>query len=352
MVTRRDYYEILGLSRGAAPEEIKKAYRKKALEFHPDRNPDPKAEETFKEASEAYEVLCDPDKRQIYDRFGHAGLEGRGYHGFEGVEDVFSAFGDVFEEFFGGFGGFGRSRAARRSQAARGGDVEAAVTVRLEDILRGVEKPVSVYREGACDACSGSGSVSGKKKQCASCHGTGHVSHSQGFFMIQTTCPRCRGAGEYLADPCADCRGQGRVRKKKDLTVKVPAGIQEGTHLVLRGEGHSGLNGGPGGDLYIRVRVEAHPLFTREGEEIHYTLPVSMTDAALGRKCRVPTLEGEEEIGLPEGTDSGETVRLKKKGLPHLRSGKRGDQVVHVQVKTPKKLSRHQRQLMEEFEKD
>lgn len=354
MSTKRDYYEILGVRREAGESEIKRAYRQKALEFHPDRNQhDPKAEEKFKEASEAYEVLSDSNKRQIYDQFGHAGLEGRGFHGFDRVDDIFSSFGDIFEEFFGGMGGFGfggkRGGGGRRQRVQRGNDLEANVTISFQDVFSGVKRDVAIHREVFCDACQGKGSKSGKLSACQTCHGSGQIAHSQGFFMIQTTCPRCKGVGEFLSDPCDDCRGQGRVRKEKDLSVKIPAGVEDGMHLILRGEGDAGVHGGPNGDLYVAVHITPHDFFERHGDDLHCAIPVSMPQAALGTKIRIPSLEGEQEISIPEGIDSGEEIRLKKQGFPNVRSGKRGDQIVRILVKTPKKLSRKQKKLLEEF---
>lgn len=349
MTTKRDYYDILEVDRAADLSRIKKAYRQKALQFHPDRNrDDPDAEEKFKEASEAYEVLSDPQKRQVYDQFGHAGLEGRGFHGFDRMEDVFASFGDIFEEFFGGgLGGFGFSR--RGGRARQGGDVGIPLTISFEEMVQGVRKEVPVYKESVCEVCNGVGSKTGKKNRCATCGGRGQVAHSQGFFMIQTTCPRCRGVGEFLADPCEECRGQGRVRKKKNLTVKAPAGVENGMRLIIRGEGDAGLQGGAAGDLYVEVQVKPHPLFERHGDDIYCSLSVSMTDAALGKKVTVPTLDGDHSLGLPEGIDTGEEIRLKKMGIPNVHNGKRGDQIVKVVVKTPKKLSQQQKKLLDEF---
>ena len=349
MTTKRDYYEILGVSKGADLGEIKKAYRQKALEFHPDRNAhDPQAEEKFKEASEAYEVLSDEQKRQIYDQFGHAGLEGRGFHGgFDRMEDIFSSFGDIFQDFFGGnpFGG----RRSGRGGASQGDDLQTSVQIRFDEMVTGAKKEVTIHKEATCESCLGSGSRSGKRTRCSTCGGSGQVAHSQGFFMIQTTCPRCRGAGEFLADPCDDCRGQGRVRQKKTLTVKVPPGVEEGMRLILRGEGNVGLQKGPPGDLYVQVHVESHPLFIRKGDDIHCTIPVSMPQAALGVALTVPTLDGDKKMVLPQGTDSGEEIRLKKMGIPNIQSGRRGDQIIKIVVTTPKKLSKRQKQLLEEF---
>ena len=350
MSTKRDYYEILGVLREAELSQIKKAYRQKALEFHPDRNQhDPEAEEKFKEASEAYEVLSDPQKRQIYDQLGHAGLEGRGFHGFDRVDDIFSSFGNIFEEFF-GTGGFGFGGGRRQRERGRqGSDLEASTRIRFEEVLSGVKKEIELHKEAACDACHGIGSKSGKRSACVACAGSGQVAHSQGFFVIQTTCPRCHGMGEIITDPCDDCRGQGRVRKKKMLTVKVPPGVEDGMRLVLRGEGNSGMQGGGSGDLYVHIRVEAHSFFARKGDDIFCSIPVSMPQAAIGTKIMIPTLEGSEEVAIKEGIDSGDEIRLKKKGLPNVHSGKRGDQIVKVIVSTPKKLSKKQRQLLEEF---
>lgn len=354
MTTKRDYYEILGLGRDAGAGEVKKAYRQKALQFHPDRNrEDPDAEEKFKEASEAYEVLSDPQKRQIYDQFGHAGLEGRGFHGFDRMEDIFSSFGDIFEEFFGGgfspFGGFGPFGRTARQRQRSGADVGVSLTITFEEMVSGVQKEVTLHREAACEACGGQGSKSGKRKACPTCGGRGQVAHSQGFFMIQTTCPRCRGEGEFLADPCGECRGQGRVRQKKNLIVKVPAGVEDGMRLILRGEGHAGVQGGKAGDLYVEVLVQPHAFFERHGDDIRCALPVSMVDAALGREVKVPTLNGDHAVSLPEGIDSGGEIQLKKMGIPNVHNGRRGDQIVRVVVKTPKKLSRQQKKLLEDF---
>lgn len=347
MTAKRDYYDILGVPRGADVGEIKKAYRQKALQFHPDRNQhDAQAETKFKEASEAYEVLSDSQKRQIYDQFGHSGLEGRGFHGFERVDEVFSSFGDLFEEFFGTGFGFG---GGRRSRSSQGTHLETLSKITFQEMVSGVKKEVTIHKEVACENCSGTGSKSGKKSVCSTCGGSGHVAHSQGFFMIQTTCPRCRGQGEFLADPCADCRGQGKVRAKKVLTVKIPPGVEEGMHLVLRGEGNLGFNGGPAGDVYVAIHVERHPFFERKGDDIFCLLPVSMPMAALGLSVTVPTLEGDRKMNLTAGMNSGEEIQLKKMGIPNVHSGKRGDQIVRIVVETPKKLSRKQKELLEEF---
>lgn len=348
MTAKRDYYAILGLDRSADGSQVKRAYRQKALQYHPDRNKEADAEEKFKEASEAYEVLSDPQKRQIYDQFGHAGLEGRGFHGFDRMEDIFTSFGGIFEEFFGG-GAFGFERPGRRSRGRQGSDVGIPLTITFEEMVQGVKKEVPVHRETACEACNGAGSKTGKRKSCPTCGGRGQVSHSQGFFMIQTTCPRCRGEGEFLADPCEECRGQGRVRTKKNLTVNVPPGVEDGMRLIIRGEGNAGLQGASAGDLYVEVRVQPHAFFERHGDDLYCALPVSMVDAALGKKVAVPTLNGDHTVPLPEGIESGEEIRLKKMGVPNVHNGRRGDQIVRVVVKTPKKLSRQQKKLLEDF---
>ncbi|MDZ4224767.1 MAG: molecular chaperone DnaJ, partial [bacterium] len=340
-----------GLQKEADFSQIKKAYRQKALEFHPDRNQhDPEAEEKFKEASEAYEVLSDPQKRQIYDQWGHQGLQGRGFHGFDRVDDIFTSFSDVFEDFFGSGFGFGSARSGRhRGRGRHGGDLEASIKIKFEEAVFGTKKEVEVYKETPCEACAGKGSKSGKMSACATCGGSGRVAHSQGFFMIQTACPRCHGEGEFMADPCDECRGQGRVRKKKEIAVKVPAGVENGMRLILRGEGNAGVQGGHPGDLYVQVQVEPHPFFKRHGDDIHCSLPVSMVRAAMGIKIKIPTLEGEEEIRIEEGTDSGHEVRLRKRGVANVHTGRRGDQVIKIVVETPKKLSKKQKQILEEF---
>lgn len=349
MTTRRDYYEILEVDRSADEGAIKRAYRKLAMEFHPDRNQhDPQAEEKFKEASEAYEVLSDVSKRQVYDRFGHAGLQGQGFHGFDSMGDVFNSFGDLFEEFFGGAGTRGRRQGPR---AYQGNDVQQQVTVSFKEAAFGIDKEVVIHKEAACDACHGKGWIKEGYKNCSLCDGAGQVMHRQGFFMLQTTCSQCRGAGQTLSDPCHDCRGHARVRKKKNLSVKVPAGVEDGMNLLLRGEGDAGLNGGPAGNLYVHVTVERDRFFERKGDNVFCNVSVSMTQAALGAKIKVPTLEGETEIEIPAGIDGGEEVHIKKMGFPNVHSKKRGDQVVRVTVKTPKKISKKQRELLEQFDK-
>lgn len=356
-MNKRDYYEILGVRKDADSSEIKKAYRQAAFKFHPDKNQgDKESEEKFKEASEAYEVLSDPQKRQLYDSYGHAGLEGAGFRGFSGVDDVFSSFGSIFEEFFGGrMGGggfdfgFGGGRG-KRNRARGGSDLRHDIAISFEESAFGVEKEISLTKQEICTACKGSGAAEGTNRDtCPTCRGSGNVAHSQGFFMIQTTCPKCHGEGSVISKPCGECRGHGRVRASKKLKVKVPPGVEDGMRLILRGEGEAGENGGPAGDLYVVVEINHHNLFNRDGDQVMMELPISFPQAALGTKLIVPTLYGNEEIEIPAGIESGEQIRLKGKGFPNVHSKKKGDHVVTVFVKTPKKLSKKQKELLEEF---
>ncbi|MBI2346844.1 MAG: molecular chaperone DnaJ [Deltaproteobacteria bacterium] len=353
-MTKRDYYEVLGVTRDADPAQIKKAYRQAALKFHPDRNPGNKeAEERFKEASEAYEVLSDAQKRQVYDSYGHRGLEGSGFQGFRDVEDIFGSFGDIFEDLFGlGFGG-GRGARARGHRARAGADVRAGVSIAFSEAATGVEKEVSVRKEELCDACRGDGAAPGSgREKCRTCGGVGQVTTRQGFFMMQTTCPRCQGEGATIARPCPECRGRGRMIKNRRLNVKVPAGIEDGTHLILRGEGAAGSAGGPAGDLYVEIHIEPHPQFRREGDDTIASLELTMAQAALGTTLTVPTLYGNQTVTIPSGMETGERVRLKGMGMPHIRTQRRGDHYLEVRVRTPKKLSKRQRELMEAFAKE
>lgn len=352
---KKDYYEVLGISRGANSADIKKAYRECALKYHPDRNPgDHTAEERFKEASEAYEVLNDPQKRQIYDNYGHQGLEGTGFSGFGGVEDIFSSFGDLFDEFFGGFGGqgfgFGR-RGGTRSRKGR--DLRHDVRIKFEDVVTGAQKEITITKSVRCEACGGSGCQPGKSRvTCSACGGHGQVGHRQGFFVIQTACAKCAGTGSVITDPCKECKGRGHVVREKNLSVKIPAGIDNDTHLVLRGEGEVGSNGGPPGDLYVVLTVDPHKEFVREGNDVHYALEIGLAEAALGIDVLVPTLYGKEKVSVPAGTQSGDVVKLKGMGLPDVRSGKKGSQLISVKVVTPRHLSKKQKKLLEEFLKE
>ncbi len=348
---KRDYYEILGVAKNADPSDIKKAYRRLALDHHPDRNPgNVEAEERFKEASEAYEVLSDPQKRQLYDAYGHQGLGQAGFTGFHDVEDIFSSFGSVFSDLFGdlGFNQGGGGQRRRRAQA--GADLEVPLTITFEEAALGATHDVTVERAAPCHSCQGTGAEAGSAREvCSACGGQGHVTSRQGFFVMQTTCPTCRGEGSRIQRQCEECRGNGVVRERKTLQVKIPAGIEPNMHLVLRGEGHAGPQGGPAGDLYVAIQITAHDSFRRDGDQIVYRAKISFPEAALGTRLTVPTLYGKQEIKIPAGTDSGTTIRLKGAGIQNVRTRHKGDQIVEVWVETPKRLSRQQRKLLEEF---
>jgi len=348
-MVKRDYYEILGVSRNANGEEIKKAYRQMALQYHPDRNPgDREAEERFKEASEAYEVLRDPEKRSLYDRFGHDGLKGVGFRGFAGFEDIFTSFSDIFEDFF-GFG-FGDRRRERRTYARRGADLRYDLSISFRDAAFGKEKEIEIEKQEICKTCSGTGVKPGKSKQiCPHCGGKGQIAHTQGFFTISSTCSRCHGQGEIITHPCKDCSGSGTVLTPKRLKVKIPAGVETGIRLMLSGEGEAGERGGPPGDLYVVLHVEPDSFFERQGNDVLCLIPISFSQAALGAKIEVPTLNGYEKITLPPGTQSGQIFTIKGAGIPYLHGRGRGDELVHVVVKTPTKLSRRQVKLFEEL---
>lgn len=348
-MAKRDYYEVLGLSRTASGDEIKKAYRQAALKFHPDRNPgDKTAEDKFKEAAEAYEVLSDTQKKQRYDQFGTEGLGGTGFHPFTNVDDVFSSFGDIFGDFFGtpSRGGGGR----QRSRTRRGSDLSCEVGIDFMEACTGTEKKVEITKREKCGTCHGSGAAAGSKREtCARCHGSGQVGSSHGFFTISSTCDRCQGEGTTLSHPCSDCHGSGLIRRTKKLSIKVPAGVDNGIRLVLQGEGEPGHDNGPSGDLYVFVRVGDHPFFKRSEEDLYCEVPVSFVQATLGGEIEVATLEGMEKVKIPKGIETGETIRLKGKGVSHLRSKKRGDQIIRVVVKTPKQLTTKQEELLREF---
>lgn len=341
---KRDYYEVLGVSRDADGTVIKKAYRKLAVELHPDRNPGNKeAEENFKVASEAYQVLSDPEKRALYDRYGHEGPRSSGFSGFSDVSDVFSAFGDIFGDIFGGGGG-------RRRGPARGADLETEVHLTLLEAATGVEKEVTVDRHARCGTCEGTGAAKGSSpERCGTCRGQGQVMHQQGFLMIQSTCPTCRGSGTIIKDPCKECRGTGLETKTESLSVSVPAGVDDGSTLRLAGRGEEAPRGGQPGNLYIHIRVKADPRFERDGAHLHTRLEVSFPQAALGATLLVPTLEGEAEIDLPAGTQPGEVIVLRGQGLPQLRGGGKGDLAVHVKLAVPKKLNKEQEEHLRAF---
>ena len=348
MTGKRDYYEVLGVNKSASESELKAAYRKLALKYHPDRNPDDKAaEEQFKEAAEAYDVLRDQRKRQIYDQYGHQGLEGQGFSGFGGFEDIFSSFGDIFEDFF-GFGSRGRGR----SRVQRGSDLRYDMTLEFMDAAFGVETTIDIEKAEPCDQCQGSGSEPGTQPQtCPQCGGAGQVGRSQGFFTIRTTCPQCRGNGRIIAHPCSKCRGMGQVAVRKTVSVKIPAGVDTGSRLRLTGEGEAGAHGGPAGDLYVFIHVKPHDFFHREGSDIICQIPISFVQAALGDTIKIPTLTGEKDLNIPKGTQPGELLRFRGEGIPSLRSGRAGDQIIQVNIKTPTHLNKKQEALLKEFAK-
>lgn len=343
----KDYFRILGVSRDASEEEIKKSYRKIAMLYHPDRNPGNKeAEEKFKLASEAYEVLRDPEKREIYDRYGIEGLKGTGFTGFTGFDDIFSAFGDIFEDFF----GFG-SPYKRRTRARQGADLRYDLKISFREAAFGIETEIDIPKNATCEECNGTGAKPGTyPTQCPNCKGTGQVTRSQGFFTISTTCSQCHGDGKFIPHPCKECRGAGKVRKNNKIQIKIPPGVDMGSKLRIRGEGEPGERGGPSGDLFIFIYVEPHDFFLREGDEIVCQIPISFSQAALGTEMEIPTLNGKKKISIPRGTESGEIFRIKGEGFPKLKGYGRGDQLVQVIVKTPKNLTKRQEEILREFE--
>ncbi len=349
-MAKRDYYEVLGVNRDASDEELKKAYRRLAMKHHPDRNPDSNtAEEKFKEAKEAYEVLADADKRAAYDQFGHAGVDqaagmgaGAGAAGFGGFAD---AFGDIFGDIFGGGGG--RSR----SNVYRGADLRYNLEVTLEDAARGTETRIRIPTMEECETCHGSGAKPGTEPvSCPTCHGHGQVRMTQGFFSIAQTCPKCHGSGKVVQNPCTTCSGNGRLKRQKTLSVKIPPGVDEGDRIRLSGEGEAGVNGGPSGDLYVVIHVRPHDVFTRDGNNLHCEMPVSFTKAALGGEIEIPTLDGYAKIRIPAETQSGKVFRLRGKGIKGVRSSSYGDLLCHVVVETPVKLTARQKELLAELE--
>lgn len=342
-----DYYTTLGVSRSATTEEIKKAYRKLAMKYHPDRNPDDKdAEEKFKSAAEAYEVLGDIEKRKIYDRYGAEGLRNSGYSGPGNFEDIFSSFGDIFGDLF----GFSSGGQRRRQGPVPGNDLRYDLSISFMEAVHGVEKEIEITKRDTCWTCEGTGVRPGyKNKTCPSCQGTGQVTRSQGFFSIRTPCPECHGQGEIITDPCNDCQGVGLVNKTKKVSLKIPAGVDTGARMRLRGEGEGGRKGGPNGDLYVVIHVQSHNFFQREGNLIYCELPLSMTQAALGCSITVPTIHGEKNLKVPKGTQPGHTFRLKGEGVPSLRGHGNGDMIVEIKVVIPTKLSKRQEELLKEF---
>lgn len=343
-MAKRDYYEVLGVNRDAPGEEFKKAYRKLAMKYHPDRNPDnPKAEEQFKEAKEAYEILSDGQKRAAYDQYGHAGVDpnaGAAHGGFGNFAD---AFGDIFGDIFGG----GRGR----SNVYRGADLRYNLEVSLEEAARGTETKIRIPALEECETCHGSGAKPGAQPaRCPTCGGQGQVRMQQGFFSIQQTCPKCHGTGKVVSNPCASCSGAGRVKKHKTLSVKIPPGVDEGDRIRLSGEGEAGANGGPSGDLYVVMHIRQHPVFTRDHNDLHCEMPISITTAALGGEIEIPTLDGSAKIKIPDDTQTGKIFRLRGKGIKSVRSAQHGDLLCHVVVETPVNLTERQKELLEELE--
>ena len=355
-MSKRDYYDVLGASKGASADELKKAYRKKAKELHPDRNSDnPNAEAQFKEINEAYDVLKDADKKAAYDRYGHAAFEGgmgggRPGGGFHGGGDFSSAFSDVFDDLFGDFMGGGRGGGRQRS--TRGADLRYNMRISLEEAFSGAQKTISVPTSVQCNACTGTGAEGGSEPAtCPTCSGMGKVRATQGFFTVERTCPTCSGAGQIIKNPCKSCSGQGRTEKDRALSVNIPAGVETGTRIRLSGEGEAGLRGGPAGDLYIFIEIAPHEIFQREGTNLFCRVPVSMAAAALGGDIEVPTIDGgRSRVKVPAGSQSGRQMRLRSKGMPAVRSSQVGDMFIELAVETPVNLTSRQKELLREFE--
>ena len=345
-MAKRDFYEVLGVDKGTDAAELKKAYRRVAMKFHPDRNPDdPKAEEKFKEANEAYEVLSDDQKRAAYDRFGHAGVEGQGGMGGGGGSNFSDIFGDVFGDIFGGGGG------GRRGGPARGSDLRYNLELKLEEAVKGTTTQIKVPTLVSCKTCSGSGAKAGSKPvTCTTCGGHGQVRMQQGFFSVQQTCPNCRGRGTIISDPCKSCHGQGRVEETKTLSVKVPAGVDTGDRIRLSGEGEAGEAGGPSGDLYVQVHVREHEIFKREGADLYCEVPIDFVDAALGGELEVPTLDGRVKLKVPPETQTGKLFKLRGKGVTPVRGGGIGDLLCRVVVETPVNLTSKQKEMLRDFQ--
>ncbi len=350
MSSKRCYYEILGVSRSASEADIKKAYKKLALSNHPDRNPgDDEASERFKAAAEAYEVLSTPDKRSLYDQYGHEGLRGaggRGGQGFSDIQDIFDSFGDIFGDLFGG----GGRRRSQRPTGRPGNDLRSEVTITLDQVATGCAQPIHLFRNEHCPTCSGSGAKPGTSPAtCDYCDGQGTVVKSTGFFRMQTTCPACRGNGRIVRDTCEDCRGSGFHREHVDLDVQIPPGVDDGVQLCLRGQGEPGSPGAPRGDLYVEIHVKPHTLFERQDEHLICRVPITYTQAVLGAEIEIPLLSGKETLTIPPGTQPGHVFRLKGKGLPTLRGGRHGDLHVETKIEVPKKLSERQEKLLREL---
>lgn len=353
-MSKRDFYEVLGVPKNASEDEIKKAYRKLAMKYHPDRNQGDAAkvaEEKFKEVKEAYEILCDSQKRAAYDQYGHAGVDPSmrgGMGGAEGFGGFAEAFGDIFGDMFGGGGG-GRGRGGR--QVYRGNDLSYAMEVSLEEAAHGKDAQIRIPSWDECGTCHGSGAKPGTSpKTCGTCQGSGVVQMRQGFFAVQQSCPHCRGTGKIIPEPCTSCHGQGKIKSQKTLEVKIPAGIDDGMRIRSTGNGEPGTNGGPPGDLYIEIRVKKHDIFERDGDDLHCEVPVSFVTAALGGEIEVPTLSGKAAIDIPEGTQAGKQFRLRGKGIKGVRASYPGDLYCHIVVETPVKLTEYQRKLLKDFD--
>ncbi len=345
-MSKRDYYEVLGVSKDASDRDIKKAYRRMAMKHHPDRNPDDKkSEESFKEVNEAYEMLSDSQKKAAYDQYGHAGVDPNQAGGHGGAGGFGDIFGDVFGDIFGGAGG------GRRSHVQRGADLRYTMELDLEEAVRGVEKKIRIPTLVSCKTCHGSGAKAGTKPaQCGTCGGVGQVRMQQGFFSVQQTCPACHGEGSVIKDPCGDCHGRGRLEESKTLSVKIPAGVDTGDRIRLAGEGEAGMHGGPSGDLFVQVSVREHSIFQRDGRNLYCEVPVSFVDAALGGELEVPTLDGRVKLKIPGETQSGKMFRLRGKGVAPVRGGSTGDLMCRILVETPVNLSSKQKGLLKEFQ--
>lgn len=348
-MSKRDYYEVLGVARDATEADLKKAYRRVAMKHHPDRNPDSKeSEELFKEANEAFEVLSDPEKKARYDQFGHAGVNQQG-GGSGGAGDFGDIFSDIFGDIFGGAGG-GRAGGGRAG-ARKGSDLRYNLELDLEDAVKGTTVKIRIPTTVVCATCDGSGAKKGSSPvDCSTCNGVGQVRMQQGFFSVQQTCPRCHGSGKQIKDPCNACHGRGQVEEQKTLSVKVPAGVDEGDRIRLTGEGQAGTNGGPPGDLYVQVHMREHKLFVRDGRDLHCEIPISFADAALGGELEVPTLDGRVKLKIPAETQTGKLFRLRGKGVTSVRGGGAGDLLCRVVVETPVQLTRRQKELLQEFQ--
>jgi molecular chaperone DnaJ len=348
MGNRRDYYEVLGINRDASQEEIKQAYRRMALKYHPDRNPgDKEAEQRFKEAAEAYEVLSDPQRRRQYDQFGHEGLRGYTYRGFTSFDDIFEAFSDIFSDsIFSDFFDIGRRRRGPR----RGAHLRVELDITFEEAAFGTEKTINLYRNESCTSCDGSGTKPGTTPSaCPACRGKGEILQGGGFFTIRSTCPRCRGIGKVITSPCSVCKGAGTVRRKREIKVKIPQGIEDSTRLRIAGEGESSPDGGPPGDLYCDIFIKPHQFFSRRGYDVYCEVPIPFTTAALGGEIEIPTINGKTILKIPRGTQSGQILQLRGQGIPYFQRSGKGDQFVRVVVQVPTRLTRRQEELLQEL---